>query len=49
MVRTGFTLGYEMEIPWYEQAKIVRTDNGTKWLWYEMTDIGEITLTAHMI
>ena len=39
MVRTGFTLGYEMEIPWYEQAKIVRTDDGTKWLWYEMTDI----------
>ena len=39
MVRTGFTLGYEREIPWYEQAKTVRTDNGTKRLWYEMTDI----------
>ena len=39
MVRTGITLGYELEIPWYEQAKIVRTADGTKRLGYEMTDI----------
>ena len=38
-----------MEIPWYEQAKIVRTDNGTKRLWYEITDIGSLVVERSLL
>ena len=33
----GFWLWYEIAIMWDE---MVNYDNGTKWLWYEMTSFG---------